>query len=79
MKIDRVKGIANGVVKTPASMAIEVIRNLVRAIQVEKIDRVTVTVNEDVATYLNNKKRRELSRLEEEATVAWAASRKPRT
>ena len=59
-----------GVVKTPASMAIEVIRNLVRAVQVQKVDRVTVTVNEDVATYLNNKKRRELSRMEEEATVS---------
>jgi len=58
-----------GVVKTPASMAIEVIRNLVRAIQVEKVDRVTITVNEDVSTYLNNKKRRELARLEEEFNV----------
>ncbi len=59
-----------GLVKTPSSMAIEVIRNLLRANQTEKVDRITVTVNDEVATYLNNQKRRELSRLEDEAEVS---------
>ncbi|REJ64911.1 MAG: S1 RNA-binding domain-containing protein [Planctomycetota bacterium] len=59
-----------GVVKTPASVAIEVIRNLMRVSQIEKVARITVTVNEEVATYLNNRKRRDLSQLEDEANVA---------
>src|SRR5690349_13914340 len=56
---------ATGVVKTPESMAIEVVRELILATQMEGLARVTVTVATDVATYLNNKKRRELSKLED--------------
>jgi ribonuclease E len=55
-----------GVVKTPESMAIEVVRLLILASQHPDITQVTVTVAEDVANYLNNRKRRELARLEDE-------------
>lgn len=56
-----------GVVKTPESMSIEVVRLLAVASQQPKISRVTVRVNDEVATYLNNKKRREIMQLEDEA------------
>ncbi|MEZ6069169.1 MAG: ribonuclease E/G [Pirellulales bacterium] len=57
------------VVKTAESMAIEVIRQLMRAAHQENISKVNVTVAEDVATYLNNRKRRELSRLEDDGNM----------
>jgi len=60
---------ATGVVKTAESMAIEVMRLLILASQQENVARVSVTVADEVATYLNNKKRRELTRLEEEAGI----------
>jgi ribonuclease E len=56
-----------GVVKTPESMAIEVVRILALASHQPKISRVTVRVNDEVATYLNNKKRREIMALEDAA------------
>jgi len=55
-----------GVVKTPESMAIEVVRLLILASQQPEIAQVTITVADEVATYLNNRKRRELARLEDE-------------
>ena len=58
-----------GVVKTPESMAIEVVRLLALASQQPKVARVTVRVNDEVATYLNNKKRREIMHLEDEAKM----------
>lgn len=58
-----------GVVKTAESMAIEVIRLLMLTAQQPKCQRITVTVNDEVSTYLNNKKRRELSELEESNSV----------
>jgi ribonuclease E len=58
------------VVKTAESMAIEVVRLLMLASQQPKIGRVTVRVNDEVATYLNNKKRREIMLLEDEAHMA---------
>jgi ribonuclease E len=57
-----------GVVKTDESMAIEVIRLLMLASQNPEIARVNVRVNDRVASYLNNLKRRELSALEEEGS-----------
>ena len=60
----------SGVVKTAESMAIEVVRLLILATQHEDVAKVTVTVADDVATYLNNKKRRELSRLEDENKIS---------
>lgn len=59
----------SGVVKTAESMAIEVVRMLIMACQHEDVAKVSVTVADDVATYLNNKKRRELSRLEDENEI----------
>ena len=58
-----------GVVKTAESMAIEVVRVLILASHLEGLARVAVTVAEEVATYLNNKKRRELSKLEDDAGI----------
>jgi len=55
-----------GNVKTEESMALDVIRLLMRAKQQASCASVTVRVNESVASYLNNQKRRELSELEGE-------------
>ena len=57
------------VVKTPESMAMEVVRLLILASQRPQISRVTVTVASEVADYLNNKKRHELARLEDEGRM----------
>src|SRR5262249_14028959 len=54
-----------GQVKTAESMSIEVMRMLQLASTRESIVRVEVEVHADVADYLHNKKRREVSRLEE--------------
>jgi ribonuclease E len=54
-----------GVVKTPESMAIEVVRILLWVAQQSGAARISVTVADEVASYLNNKKRREISKLEE--------------
>ena len=56
-----------GVVKTEESMSIEVIRMLMLAGQQPKIANVTVRVNDKVASYLNNRKRKEITQLEDEA------------
>ncbi|MFN3193937.1 MAG: ribonuclease E/G [Aureliella sp.] len=57
------------VVKTGESMSIEVVRVLMMASQVPKAKRVTVRVNDKVAAYLNNKKRREVMQIEEDNAV----------
>jgi len=54
-----------GVVKTAESMAIEVIRLLLSATQEERVRTVRVFVEDEVARYLNNKKRREIARIED--------------
>ncbi len=58
-----------GVVKTAESMALEVIRVIMLASQQPKIAEVKVRVNEDVATFLNNQKRKELAGLESEGSL----------
>lgn len=58
-----------GVVKTAESMAIEVVRLLAFAAQREGVSRVSVTVSEDVANYLHNKKRREIASLEDQGNM----------
>jgi ribonuclease E len=60
----------SGVVKTAESMAIEVVRLLILATQHKDVAKVSIAVADDVATYLNNKKRRELSRLEDENNIS---------
>ena len=57
-------------VKTAESMAIEVTRILMLASQHQGVARINVRVNENVAAYLNNRKRRELNQLEESSGVA---------
>ena len=58
-----------GVVKSSESMAIEVVRLMILASQRPDIAEITLTVADDVAGYLNNKKRRDLIRLEEEEGI----------
>ncbi|MFM7516398.1 MAG: ribonuclease E/G [Pirellula sp.] len=57
-------------VKTAESMAIEVTRILMLACQHQGVAKVNIRVNESVAAYLNNRKRRELIQLEESSGVA---------
>ena len=58
-----------GVVKTEESMSIEVVRMLMLATQQPNVAHVTVRVNDKVASYLNNKKRKELNALETEGNM----------
>ena len=60
----------SAVVKTPESMAIDVVRLLILASQREPIVKVTLRVSDEVADFLNNRKRHELARLEEEGEMA---------
>jgi ribonuclease E len=59
----------SGLVKSAESMAIEVVRKLIMAAQQPNVARISVTVEEEVAMYINNRKRRELTRLEDEHNV----------
>lgn len=57
------------VVKTAESMTIEVVRVLMMACQQPRASRITIRVNDKVAAFLNNKKRREVMQIEEETKV----------
>ena len=59
-----------GFVKTAESMAIEVIRSIMLASQEPGVTKITVAVSEEVANYLNNRKRRDLAKLEDEASIS---------
>ena len=59
-----------GVVKTVESMSIDVMRLLALASHREDIRRVLVNVGTPVATYLNNRKRQEITRLESEYNIS---------
>ncbi len=59
----------SGQVKSAESMAIEVVRKLLLRTHLEQVSKVTVTVEEEVALYLNNKKRRELAKIEDDNHV----------
>jgi ribonuclease E len=59
----------SGQVKSAESMAIEVVRKLLQRSHLEQVAKVTVTVEEEVANYLNNKKRRELAKIEDSNNV----------
>jgi ribonuclease E len=59
----------SGLVKSAESMAIEVVRKLLMCAHTTGVARITVTVEEEVASYLNNKKRRDLVQLEQESNV----------
>jgi ribonuclease E len=58
-----------GFVKTSESVSIEVIRAIMLASQEDGVTRITVTVSDEVANYLNNRKRRELAGLEDQASL----------
>jgi ribonuclease E len=59
----------SGLVKSSESMAIEVARKLQMVTSGKQVARVIVTVEEEVANYLNNKKRRDLVQLEQDNNV----------
>ncbi len=59
-----------GQVKTAESMAIEVMRALMTSANQPDVKRVDVEVEQDVANYLINRKRREITNLEEAYDVA---------
>lgn len=59
-----------GQVKTAESMAIDVMRLLMTHANREDVSRVTVDVHERVASFLNNRKRRDITNLEEVYQVA---------
>jgi len=56
-------------VKTCESMSIDVMRMLQLAAHRENIHRIAVRVQEDVANYLQNRKRAEISRLEQAGNI----------
>jgi ribonuclease E len=58
-----------GQVKTCESMSIDVMRMLQLAAHQNNVSRIHVSVAEDVANYLLNRKRNEINRLEESATI----------
>ena len=59
----------SGQVKSAESMAIEVVRKLLLRSHLEQVAKITVTVEDEVANYLNNKKRRELAKIEDSNNV----------
>ncbi len=59
-----------GIVKNAETMAIEVIRVLLLAAHRENIARVIVTVADPVADFLNNKKRHQLSEMEQAGAMS---------
>ena len=58
-----------GVVKSVESMALEVFRTLMLAASSDEIKTIRITVVEEVAVHLNNKKRVELAKIERDGNV----------
>jgi ribonuclease E len=54
-----------GIVKTAESMAIEVMRTLQLSATRDDVTRLNITVHDDVATWINNRKRREMAQFED--------------
>jgi ribonuclease E len=59
-----------GQVKTSESMAIEVMRSLLTMASNENVSRILLEIHERVANHLNNRKRREIAKIEEEREVS---------
>jgi ribonuclease E len=57
-------------VKTAESVAIEVVRLLLNSIHRDSVAKITVEVHDRVSAYLNNRKRKDLIRFEEENNVS---------
>ena len=58
-----------GTVKTAESMAIEVMRTLHLSESRDDVTRLTVTVHDEVATWINNRKRREITQFEDRTHI----------
>ncbi|MGY8771016.1 MAG: Rne/Rng family ribonuclease [Pirellulales bacterium] len=58
-----------GVVKSAESMSLDVIRLLLAAAQQKGSASVSIKVHDEVAAYLNNKKRREIAHIEDEQEI----------
>jgi ribonuclease E len=58
-----------GSVKTAESLSIEVMRLVMSASVHEQVSRIVIEVHDRVGNYLNNRKRKDLIRLEEENEV----------
>ncbi|NOX56615.1 MAG: Rne/Rng family ribonuclease [Planctomycetes bacterium] len=58
-----------GLVKTAESVAIEVMRILMTAAHRDEVQTIKIEVHSRVADYLNNRKRREINRIEDESQV----------
>ncbi|MFM7592622.1 MAG: ribonuclease E/G, partial [Isosphaeraceae bacterium] len=56
--------LAQGVVKTAESMSIDVMRILAMAANRQDIRRINITCSQNVANFLNNRKRQDLARIE---------------
>src|SRR5206468_3571917 len=67
----------SGHVKTPESMSLDVIRMVQVAACREYIRSVSVTVTEEVANYLHNRKRKELADLEQVGKMTVQITGKP--
>src|SRR5262249_46296236 len=66
-----------GQVKTIESMSIEVMRLVQLAAHRDNVVRIEIRVQEDVATYLLNRKRRELAQVEEDGGKQVSVRGKP--
>ncbi|MEX2288379.1 MAG: Rne/Rng family ribonuclease [Planctomycetaceae bacterium] len=60
---------STGQVKTAESMAIEVMRTLLTTASDERIRNISVEIHERVGNYLNNRKRREITELEQRCNL----------
>ncbi|MBQ9874547.1 MAG: Rne/Rng family ribonuclease [Thermoguttaceae bacterium] len=60
----------NGAIKSVESMAIEVARLVALASQEPRADRIVVSVAEEIAEYMNNKKRLQLAQIEADSNVS---------
>ena len=63
-----------GMVKTAESMAIEVMRTLQLSATRDDVTRLTIIVHDEVATWINNRKRREITQFEDRPTSSCTST-----
>jgi ribonuclease E len=68
----------SGLVKTPESMSLDVMRRLAIAVSNQRVERVELTVNPEVATFLLNRKRSAIAELETQSGKRIAVLPDPR-
>ena len=66
-----------GVEKTVESMSIDVMRVLAFAAHREEVRRVVVAVSPEVAAYVNNRKRREIAKIETDSNLSITVHAEP--